>query len=194
MSNRRICWWLSACLSVAVVMSLGAPVVAQPRRGGTSAFMVVEKELRSLGEQRRVTVKGEGGGVLQLEGFEGDIVRFRINAFSRSDDPFGAEGTFEVTHVRPDGTVVADFAGSVNCMLEGADVAIATGIITSGGLPAHPNEEIVGSQVGLTVADHGRRDHVGWSWLVTAFEDVSTCASTAPFFPLSTGNFKVDAR
>ncbi len=98
-----------------------------------------------------------------------------------------------MTHVRPDGTVLADFGGTVSCLMQGADVAVFTGTITRGGAAGMPGEEI-GHRVGITVADHGRRDHLGWSWLVLQFHDAPHCTSTAPFFPITAGNFRVDAR
>ena len=92
-----------------------------------------------------------------------------------------------------DGTVLADFGGTVNCLMQGADVAVFTGMISRGGVPGIPGDEI-GRQVGLTVADDGHRDHLGWSWLVMQFHDAPPCTSTAPFFPVTAGNFRVGAR
>ena len=67
-----------------------------------------------------------------------------------------------------------------------------TGVIESGAAPGLPDDpELVGHRVGFTVADDGRRDHFGWSWLVHQFHDVLPCTSIAPFFPVATGDFTV---
>lgn len=176
-------WAPLVCLSIVVALVSGANAVAVPAEGPAAG----QRPRPAL-----VTVNGAGGGTLQLPRFKGDKVSFRIQASAPADTPWVAEGTFDVTHVRPDGTVIADFSGTVNCLMAGADVAVITGTITRGGASGMPGEEI-GHQVGLTVADHGHRDRLGWSWFVMGFHDVTPCTSTAPFFPTTAGDFRVDA-
>ncbi|KQZ67416.1 hypothetical protein [Nocardioides sp. Root151] len=178
--RKRLKIWgaaLCLCLGAAPVLDAGASAGHADRGPGTGTF----------------AVSGTGGGTLELPRYEGDIVSFRVRASAPSDAAWTATGSFDVTHVRPDGTVLADFSGTVDCLMVGAGVAVVTGIITKGGAAGIPGEEL-GRRVGLTVSDHGRRDHLGWSWLVTGFHDVTPCTSTAPFFPVTEGNFSVDAR
>ncbi len=140
----------------------------------------------------RVVLEGSGGGILSLPGFEGDRVSFRLSASAPADRPWETTGTFAVNHVAPDGTVLADFAGTVDCLMAGGDVAVATGVITRGGAPGLPESpDLVGHRVGFSVADAGRRDHLGWSWLLHQFHDVPFCTGLAPFFAVTTGDFAV---
>lgn len=128
-----------------------------------------------------VAVQGSGGGILDLPAFNGDSVTFRVHASARTATPWAAEGSFDVRHVRPDGTVLADFGGTVDCLMANAGVAVATGTITRGGASGLPGEEL-GHRIGLT----------GWSWLVMGFHDAPPCMGTAPFFPITEGNLRVE--
>jgi hypothetical protein len=139
-----------------------------------------------------VRVDGAGGGTLQSSSFAGDHVWFSVRSAAPSAKPWLAEGTFEVNHVRPDGTVLAHFGGDVNCLMSGSGVAVVTGTVTWRDGPGLPGLEI-SRQVGLTVLDQGRRDQLGWSWWVMGFRDAPHCLSTAPFFAITEGNFRVDS-
>ena len=184
---------LMLCLCIGGGIALGGNAVAEPPEAKPSAATSgAGDDARPGPGNGLVTVNGSGGGTLQLRGFEGDTVSFKVQASAQADTPWAAKGSFEVTHVRPDGTILADFGGTVDCLIEGADVAVVSGTITRGSASL-PGDEI-GHRVGITVADHGRRDHLGWSWLVMQFHDAPPCTSTAPFFPVDVGNFRVDAR
>ena len=148
---------------------------------------------RGQEQDRRIELSGAGGGTLRADSYRGDVVTFRLRGSGSVDDPVGVKGSFHVTHVQPDGTVLADFEGTMNCLMAGSDVAVVTGTITDGFAPTASGEAVVGRQIGLTVADRGRRDSIGWSWLVMGFSDASGCTSPAPFFPVTTGGFTVDA-
>jgi hypothetical protein len=139
------------------------------------------------------TVDGRGGGTLALTGFEGDRVTFRIHATARPDDPVrSVDGTFTVTHVRPDGTLMARFAGTVDCLMKGGGTAVLTGRVTSGSAPGFPPEQQpLGHEIGLTVTNDGGRGHLGWSWLVMGFHDMEYCTGTAPVFAVTDGRFRV---
>lgn len=170
---------LLACTAAgaALVLAAGAGAVAVPAETPTDAD--------------QIAVNGTGGGTLQMPSYKGDTVSFRVHATADAATPWAAQGSIDVTHVRPDGTVLADFTATVNCLMAGADVAVISGKITRGGAPGLPGEEI-GHQIGITIADHGRRDHLGWSWYVMGFQDTRPCTSTAPFFPTTAGNFRVE--
>lgn len=169
----------------AAAVAVGTPADAAPAAARVSA------DPRPAPVDEAVTVDGTGGGTLQLPSYKGDTVEFRVHATTKVATPWAAQGSIDVTHVRPDGTVLADFTATVSCLMAGDDVAVLSGKITRGGAPGLPGEEI-GHQVGITIADHGRRDHLGWSWYVMGFLDTRPCTSTAPFFPTTSGNFRVD--
>ncbi|SFC49124.1 hypothetical protein SAMN04487968_10752 [Nocardioides terrae] len=139
-----------------------------------------------------VRLSGAGGGTLSLPGFAGDRVRFRLTASVPPDRPLDVHGRFRVEHVSADGRLLARFSGAFDCLMTGGGVAVATGLITSGSAPGLPGEpEIVGRRIGLTVADRGPHDRLGWSWLVMGFHDVAGCTGIAPFFPVTRGGFAV---
>lgn len=184
--HRRIAHLMTG---VALVLLVGTSAGAHAPGAGAAPPQHPAQE----GHQGPVSVTGDGGGVLQFESFKGDRINFRVRATADVDDPVGVTGRFDVTHVRPDGTVLADFGGTVDCLMVGGDVAVATGIITRGGVPGIEGDEL-GRRVGITIADHGRRDRIGWSWLVMGFfQDVPGCLSTAPFFEVTRGRFSVTA-
>lgn len=68
-----------------------------------------------------------------------------------------------------------------------------TGIITDADNPGLPGVDMIGVRVGFTIDDHRRQDRIGWSWLVMGFGSVTGCTSTAPFFPVSHGDFVVES-
>jgi hypothetical protein len=144
-------------------------------------------------EPETATVEGAGGGVLQTGLFTGDRVSFHVDAAAPSAKPWLATGTFEVTHLRADGSLLSKFGGDVSCLMASNGVAVATGTVSWTEGPGLPTQDPSGVRVGLTIQDHGRRDQLGWSWWVMGFRDVPHCMSTAPFFPVSEGNFRVDA-
>lgn len=182
-------WMLLALVPVGVALSVGAADAPHDQAApGTPPSVTAPKSSKQTSV---VTVDGHGSGTLQLFSFEGDTVTFQVHASAEADTPWAAEGSFDVTHVRPDGTVLADFGGTVDCLMVGADVAVVTGTITRGGADGFPGEEL-GRRVGLTIADRGgRHDRLGWSWLVMQFHDAPYCMSTAPFFPITEGDFRV---
>lgn len=138
-------------------------------------------------------VHGSGGGELDFEGVEGDPVTFAIRGYTtEADSPLSVEGTFDVTHTRPDGSPFAELSGSLDCMWVAGDVAVATGVIDEYDIPGMPGLEPDGLRVGFTIDDHGRHDRIGWSWATAGFDqDVPLCTSTAPFFELEHGQFRV---
>ena len=190
----RVCTTVLAALALAatgVASPTELPADAKPVAAPTAARSAAGPG--SAPDVKPITVDGTGGGTLQFVRFEGDTVSFRVHASAPATTPWTAQGSFDVTHVRPDGTVLADFSVTVDCLMSGADVAVVSGTITRGGAPGLPGDEL-GRHVGITIVDHGHRDHLGWSWYVMGFEkDTLPCTSIAPSFPTTTGNFRVDA-
>ncbi|MFF2043647.1 hypothetical protein ACFVVX_24835 [Kitasatospora sp. NPDC058170] len=134
-------------------------------------------------------VRGNAGATLTADfpGFEGDAVRFEVDARTDVNSaPAHGKGHFHVTHHRPDGRLVADFEGDIGCLAVGGGTAIATGVVTKGEVPWFPGTEVVGTKVSITVQDNGRADRLGWIW--GAFgAPVSDCQGTVPFMRTSSG-------
>lgn len=141
---------------------------------------------------KSVSLHGTGGLTLSLPGYDGDPVRFTVDAHGPRNNPMAARGTFHVTHHRPDGSLLAEFSGTVDCLMSGGGTSVVTGVITEGSLHGIPDApDVVGVHIGLTVVDGHRRDHIGWSWLVAGFEDVPPCTGTAPIFSVTEGGYRL---
>ena len=168
----------SAALSLSALLFVAAPA------GAPHLDVAGMSRTAAAPGAHTVAISGAGGGKLALTGFEGDRVRFRMVASVPANRPLDVEGRFRVVHVSAEGSVLAAFRGDIDCLMAGGGVAVMTGTITSGSAPGLPDDpELVGRRVGLTVADQGGADRLGWSWLVHGFTDVSRCTSIAPFFP-----------
>ncbi|GAA2603463.1 hypothetical protein SMC26_03560 [Actinomadura fulvescens] len=140
-------------------------------------------------------VVGSAGGKLAWEAYKDHPVRFSVDARTPPDgDPSKAKGRFRVTHRTATGGPFADFTAEIDCLVVGGKVAVVTGVIKSGGIPAMPDLKVIGKRVGFTVSDEGRRDRIGWSWSVAGFESVPKCMSTAPFFQTTTGDYRVGGK
>jgi hypothetical protein len=144
-------------------------------------------------DQEVTSVAGAGGGTLRSGSLAGDRVSFQVHGSAPNAKPWLAGGTFEVKHLKPDGTLLSHFGGDISCLMASNGVAVATGTVAWTRGPGLPNQDPSGVQVGLTIQDHGRRDQIGWSWWVSGFRDAPHCMSTAPFFPITEGNYRVDA-
>ena len=134
---------------------------------------------------------GSAGGLLP-EGFgpwTGDPVSFDIDARSTAA---GTAGTFDVSHLHPDGELVAEFTGDITCLAVGGDVAVATGVITEGvgHLPDQGPTDLAGQRVSFTVHDDGRKDRMFWQWEFLG-APIADCQGTAPVFDPEWGDFRV---
>jgi len=184
-------WTVTAAalaMTLATAGSGAADALSHTAPSTTTASTTTQKT-----EPETATVAGAGGGVLQTGVFTGDRVSFQVDASAPSAKPWLATGTFEVTHLRADGSLLSNFGGEVSCLMASNGVAVATGTVSWTRGPGLPTQDASGVRVGLTIQDHGRRDQLGWSWWVMGFRDVPHCMSTAPFFPVSAGDFRVDA-
>jgi hypothetical protein len=112
----------------------------------------------------------------------GDDIRFRFDAHGLGPD---ARGTFRIDHYL--GDEGGWFSGTIDCLIVGGPVAVATGVITASSFP-----EFVGVRRGFSVYDHGRHDRVGYSWVLDPgnTESVPKCVSAAPFETVESGNFR----
>ena len=112
----------------------------------------------------------------------GDDIRFTIDTHG-----FGLEvrGTFKVSHYL--NGAGAWMEGEVDCLVVGGKVAVITGVITASSQPGW-----VGVRRGITVYDDGRRDRVGYSWVLDpgSTESVPQCVSGAPYEWVETGDFR----
>lgn len=113
----------------------------------------------------------------------GDDVQFTFDAHGFAT---GARGTFRVFHAF--GGESGWFEGAVDCLLVGGPVAVVTGVVTATNVPG-----LQGVRRGMTVYDHGRRDRVGYSWVLgtAGTGSVPKCLSSAPVETVERGDFKV---
>ncbi|TWD80167.1 hypothetical protein FB561_1240 [Kribbella amoyensis] len=147
--------------------------------------------------QQQVAIKSgsTGTSVLALLGgksdspaFKDDPLRFSVAArIAPGDNALQVRGRFHVTHLKPDGQVVADFTGKITCLAVGGPVGVATGVVTSSVAP-----ELVGKPVSFSFKD-GRVDRIGWIWGF-ADEPINDCQATVPFFAPDWGKVIVGAK
>ncbi|MGA5299378.1 hypothetical protein ACPCHT_05585 [Nucisporomicrobium flavum] len=112
----------------------------------------------------------------------GDDIRFTFDAHGFGLD---VRGTFAVSHyLNGEG---AWMKGNIDCLVVGGDVAVVTGVITDSSQP-----QWIGVRRGMTVYDHGRKDRVGYSWVLDpgSTESVPKCVSGAPYEYVETGDFR----
>lgn len=125
-----------------------------------------------------------------------DEVVFTVDAHSRfaadppSPFPSRSWGTARLSHrftgERP-GFIWYEIA--VDCLMTGGQTATVTGLITRAAPAA---EAYVGTRVGFSVADLGRRDQVGFTGVTQAGQPALTrCMAPATFFTLREGDFTV---
>ncbi|MFI6444774.1 hypothetical protein [Kitasatospora sp. NPDC050543] len=142
---------------------------------------------------RGVRVSGAAGTTLTQDfgEFAGDAVRIELDARAAvNGSPTDTRGRFHVVHRKPDGQLVADFEGTLGCLVVGGRDAIATGVVTSGTVPRFPDLELIGSKVAITVQDNGRADRLGWVWGGFG-QPVADCQGTVPFIRTTSGNYAV---
>jgi len=187
--------WAALVCAAATASSVATSYAQEPRAHDASALRAPASHTSvdgmAGGASGRVRVAGEGGGSLQMSSFKGHRMSIRLDASTEVGAPVDVDGGFHVVHRREDGSLVADFEGRADCLMAGGDVAVVTGVITRADAPGFEGQDLVGVRVGITVDDDGRHDRLGWSWLVMGFNPVSGCTSTAPFFPVGRGGFRV---
>lgn len=118
-----------------------------------------------------------GRGKLYRPG--GDTIWFTFRARGLGPD---GRGTFRFQH--DDAWAEA----RVDCLVTGGPVASVTGVITKSS-----NPKAVRKRVGLSVLDQGRKDRLGYSWLLGGgpTKSVPRCLAIAPFETVERGNFSV---
>lgn len=183
--------WMMAAAALAMTFATAGPGSALASAPSRDPLRPTEVTVPAPTEEL-TSVVGTGGGTLQDGSLAGDHVSFHVHTSAPAAKPWLAGGTFEVKHLRPDGSLLAHFGGDVSCLMASNGVAVATGTVAWTRGPGLPNQNPNGVRVGLTIQDHGRRDHIGWSWWVAGFRDAPHCMSTAPFFAITEGNFRVD--
>ncbi|MEV6301482.1 hypothetical protein AB0M02_18875 [Actinoplanes sp. NPDC051861] len=127
-----------------------------------------------------------------------DDVRFAVDAHARYRNPTGSPfpaagdswGTARLTHVftgeRPG---VIWYSIRVTCLMTGGNTATVTGEIVDA---APDGRSAIGSVVGFSVTDLGRRDRVGFTGLPTGDQPVlRECMGPAGYFSLRDGDYTV---
>lgn len=140
------------------------------------------------GPETPTEITGTAGGTLDLPGLEGDRVAFTIDAHGKPGD---CTGTFQVTHVRPDGALFGEFDGTVDWVTRDGDLVIVTGIVENQDLPALPEGDLIGHRVGISIRDvPGGQDKIGWSWAVVGFDqELPRGTGTIPSFQTTHGDY-----
>lgn len=167
-----------AAVGAAVLVAVSAGAATAASGGGSGPDR----------EREAAALTGTG----ELYRSAGDDITFAFDAqlaAEHKDNPLKAEGTFRFSHYVDGKGAYAK--GSIDCLLTGGKVAVASGTITESDLPGAK-----GKRVGFTVHDKGRKgDRLGYSWASTGtpveMDDLPKCVSSAPFEKVKTGGFKV---
>lgn len=136
-----------------------------------------------------VSVTGQGSGTLPGDLFPqwaGDPINFTINAQGTPDpsDPDHADGTFQVAHLRTDGSLYTEFSGTVVAVAAAGQIAVVNGVITAADDPANPGLTLVGAKVAMTFDTRPDGTRVGFVWGF-AGQPVAEGQGAVPFFPLA---------
>ncbi|MCP2260047.1 hypothetical protein LX15_003758 [Streptoalloteichus tenebrarius] len=106
--------------------------------------------------------------------YAGDKIWFQIDVHTRGGL---TRGTFQGRHSKPDGTVIGNLEGTLDCLLPGSDGrAVFTGRVTGG--TAAGGVDIKGMGVSFTAHDSSAGDQLGWVW-VPASEPMGRCTEMA---------------
>lgn len=165
MKLRALCQRGLALLALTALLG-GAglvPQATQAQESPTEARGAVE----SIGRLYSLAV-GAGRTTLTADLFPdeyvGDTVRVALFSYARSGQP--ASGDFTIVHTQPDGDLVAELRGTVECMRIEGDFAVVAGRITYVDFPGVPEGgPPVGGVAGIVVEDGGPGgDTMLWSF------------------------------
>nr|BFF03831.1 hypothetical protein GCM10020241_55060 [Streptoalloteichus tenebrarius] len=123
--------------------------------------------------------------------YEGDKIWLEFDARAQGSSGV-ATGWFRGKHRKPDGTVIGELEGYINCLTvsgTGNRTATATGAITKG--TAAGGSSPIGMGASFTVEDRWAGDRLGWTW-VPQGELLPPCQRRAvEMLPLDSGNYSV---
>ncbi|GHJ96726.1 hypothetical protein SNE510_62450 [Streptomyces sp. NE5-10] len=119
-----------------------------------------------------------GAAWLDRDPATGERVRFSFDAhlaWADRNDPRAATGTFRYSHAVGKEEFTAFVR--VDCLSTGGPVATVTGIVEETDVPGLRKK-----RVGVSVYDDGKRDRLGYSWLVSSplTDGVPPCNAAAP--------------
>lgn len=135
------------------------------------------------------SVTGQGSGFLPGDLFPqwaGNPISFTIDARATptTTDADHADGSFQVTHLRNDGSLYTAFSGSVTALTTAGQTAVVNGVITAADDPANPGLTLVGAKIALTFDNRPDGARVGFVWGF-AGQPVAEGQGAVPFFPLA---------
>lgn len=108
---------VASLVAAAALLSSSDASAAPEPPAFTRAGSAVAVENAVPKDPKGLRLLGEGGGTLESTSFKDDRVFFRLDASTApGGHPVEVEGTFQVTHHRPDGTLVAEFEGRADCL------------------------------------------------------------------------------
>lgn len=177
LTPRRRATSRATLIGLAAVALLGAAVPASASRA-EPAPRVVPSTGRADPTEMRLA------GAADLKTIPGARLHFAFDARAVRDHAKEATGTFRIEHI--EGEVDYWATGKITCLNVGGPVAVASGTVTESNEP-----KAIGTEVGFTVYDHGRRDRFNASWDMAFQGTPPPCMSTAPVAEIQNGNFVV---
>jgi hypothetical protein len=152
-------------------------------------------------QHKRIPAVSGSGHVYSVDGqdriFSFQASGLAVDGYEPAGVP-GTRGTFTVEHYSDHGHANGVvLRGHVDCLIVGGGVATFTGVIdkaTAFGVGQPDVSSLVGVRRGFSVAHpgHGRRDRIGYSWLINPEDTTSTlpCQGPAPFSYIDEGGFR----
>jgi hypothetical protein len=136
------------------------------------------------------SVTGSGKGPFPIAPAEG-VVQFDVNA--RVLPNGSVQGRFHGVRHLSSGGLEAHFEGNVTCLEVHGNVAMVTGVATSGKVTLMPDFEAAGQEVAVTIVDNGTHDRFALETSFLPFpHDIIPCqVAHTPFADDVDGNFVI---
>lgn len=135
-----------------------------------------------------------GGGSGTLPSFFGPIAgdTLHVELTARVLPDGRTQGRFHLSHVSKDGGLVADFSGTVSCLVVSGAQASATGTIDNGREADASGFDPSGQTVAITIVDVGTSDRAGVDLsFFGAPHEIGPCAAVPPYLEIDEGNYAV---
>lgn len=174
-------------LKTLITAGLAAALVALPASTGTAAAAPANPP----------SITGQGSGTLPGNLFPqwaDNPISFTIDAQAAPDpsDPNHADGIFQVTHLRTDGSLYTEFSGTVTSLTTAGQMAVVNGLITAADDPANPGLNLIGAHIALTFDNRPDGARVGFVWGF-AGQPVAEAQGAVPFLKLANSSVVVNS-
>ena len=141
----------------------------------------------SLALAKGPAASGGARGIATEGPFAGDHFKLEVTAFDREG---GDSGRFHLVHTTPDGDLVAEFTGVINCAESEGHTAHLTGTVTEGTVAPAPDFDPAGQTMALTIVDGDDAFGVETSFFPEP-HTVAPCKPVAPIIEVVRGNLTV---